>query len=206
MKELIKDSVLRYAHGFLLGSLTVLVIVIGQYCFALLDLTPTAGFTVGLFFTYLLKTLAVAFFEEYLFRVVLLKYIGIIFNNVYFSVLSASIIFSIAHIGNEYYTIAAFISHFLGGIMYCCAYVKTKNIWLPFGLHSGWNLAQVILGMTMNGSDYRGLFKIDFYLREIYQGGDYGFEGGIVAIVARLFILGYLLFVYKVKAVSSKPI
>lgn len=137
----------------------------------------------------LLSSLATGFLEEFLFRVLLLGFLLKQLKNHWVAILISSLIFSILHFGNSHITLLALISHFFGGLVYSYAYYKTRSIWLPFGLHFGWNYTQILLGIPMSGSTFYSLFSTSFYSEELLSGGLYGFEGGLLSLFLRLLLL-----------------
>lgn len=59
------------------------------------------------------------------------------------AIFSSSIFFSLQHFGNEslphseYFIV--FMIYAMSGIFYATAFVASKTLWLPIGLHTGWN-------------------------------------------------------------------
>ncbi len=80
----------------------------------------------------------------------------------------------------------------LGGVMYGVAYLRTGRIWLPVGLHFGWNWVQgTILGFPVSGTtDYSGAFaNLRTTGAQWLGGGDYGPEASVFSLVGRLVII-----------------
>lgn len=79
------------------------------------------------------------------------------------------------------------------GVLLSIAYLRTRALWLPWGIHLGWNLMMgLVLGLPVSG--YR-IFNLWVYTdalgpREL-TGGDYGVEASISATVVLL--IGILL-------------
>jgi CAAX protease family protein len=72
------------------------------------------------------------------------------------------------------------------GLMLGAAYVVTRSLWLPIGLHLGWNFAESgIFGTTVSGSgaDSGGLLKGTAHGPAIISGGEFGPEASIFAIL-----------------------
>ena len=53
-----------------------------------------------------------------------------------------SALFGLAHIRNPHATILSTANVLLAGVWLSFAYLKTRSLWLPFGLHLSWNFAQ----------------------------------------------------------------
>jgi len=64
------------------------------------------------------------------------------------------------------------------------AYIYTRRLWLPIGLHFSWGFVEsVIFGVADSGNQYPGILKTEIHGPEILSGGAFGVEASIVAIV-----------------------
>jgi membrane protease YdiL (CAAX protease family) len=79
--------------------------------------------------------------------------------------------------------------------LYAVAYLKTRSLWTPIGLHMAWNYAQgPIAGMKVSGTaGSKSLFVTEVSGSELLRGGDFGVEGGLIAIMVSVFILFLIL-------------
>lgn len=84
----------------------------------------------------------------------------------------------------------------LGGVMYGVAYLRSGSgwgrIWLPVGLHFGWNWVQgTILGFPVSGTtDYSGAFAtLQTTGAPWLGGGAYGPEASVFSLVGRAVII-----------------
>ncbi|MCY4188437.1 MAG: hypothetical protein OXD30_08135, partial [Bryobacterales bacterium] len=68
--------------------------------------------------------------------------------------------------------------------------LRQRCLWPAIGLHLGWNAAQALLGVNTSGITIR-LTELNLSLGEPewITGGDYGFEGGLLATGAVLVLL-----------------
>jgi hypothetical protein len=105
------------------------------------------------------------------------------------------LIFSLVHALNPSFTILGGLFLFIHGLLYTVAYLKTRSLWTPIGLHMTWNLAQgPIAGMKVSGtSTSSSLLLTQVNGPDVATGGSFGVEGGIVAIVVSAIILIVLL-------------
>ncbi len=80
---------------------------------------------------------------------------------------------------------------FLGSIVFGLAYIKTRSLALPVGLHLGWNWAQGnILGFGVSGYDKEGWFKPVFHdMTQWMTGGDFGPEASVCSLVVSVITL-----------------
>ena len=73
---------------------------------------------------------------------------------------------------------------FVIGAMLGIVFLLTRSLWLPIGIHFGWNLAQgPILGLPVTSVDIWSSDLVRLNGAEIVTGGDLGVEGGIVGSV-----------------------
>ncbi|MBU2677814.1 MAG: CPBP family intramembrane metalloprotease [Gammaproteobacteria bacterium] len=75
------------------------------------------------------------------------------------------------------------INVFAAGLVFCLAYAITGNLWLPVAIHFAWNLLLgPVLGLTISGTGELGLGWEAFEITgpELYTGGVFGIEGGLI--------------------------
>lgn len=133
--------------------------------------------------------------EEILWRSFLLCGLIILFDGRWKIALGLSAIaFGLIHLSNPSASTLSVIGNALGGLMYGLAFVRTGTLWLPFGLHLGWNFVQgPILGLPVSGFDEGGLFKASDLGSALLTGGTYGPEGGLIGIGARFVVIAAVL-------------
>jgi hypothetical protein len=72
--------------------------------------------------------------------------------------------------------------------------LRTRALWLPIGMHFGWNVAMPFLGENLSGFTM-GMTGYELHWRTdvLWSGGAYGLEGGLLTtgVVAGLFVLLY---------------
>jgi hypothetical protein len=107
----------------------------------------------------------------------------------------ASALFAAAHLGNPNASGVlswAFFNTIAIGVLLAVAYLRTRTLWLPFGIHFGWNFALgFVFGLPVSGlSDFSVLVSGSVRGRQWLTGGSYGLEnGGAVAILLALSLL-----------------
>ena len=144
----------------------------------------------------LCQLIPAAAIEELLYRVLLLSGLAVALHRVpggrWIAVLLSAALFGAAHLGNPGASWVAAVGTGLGGVMYGVAFLGTRSVWLPFGLHLGWNLAQGVFGFPISGHVVPGLFRVvptaDDVL--VLTGGTYGPEAGIPGMLARFVVIG----------------
>ncbi len=97
-------------------------------------------------------------------------------------------LFGAAHLMNPNATIWGAMAIALeAGILLGAAYVAARSLWLPIGLHLGWNFAQAgLFGATVSGVDIRGLVTARFEGPELLTGGAFGPEASVAAVAVGL--------------------
>jgi len=110
------------------------------------------------------------------------------------TVLPVGILFGLLHLGNQNITFVAVVNTIAWGVLLGCAYLRTRALWLPIGMHFGWNVAMPFLGENLSGFTM-GLtgYELDWRTGVLWSGGAYGLEGGLLTtgVVAGLFVLLY---------------
>ena len=106
------------------------------------------------------------------------------------AVILTSVGFAALHGANPGVTFLAACNTALFGAVFGVAVFRQRSLWLATGLHIGWNVAQVALGVNVSGITMR---LTEFNLRlgqpDWITGGDYGFEGGLLATRTALGLL-----------------
>lgn len=122
---------------------------------------------------------------------------------IWFAVLLTSVPFGIMHLQNPGATIFSTLNTALAGVWLAAAYLRTRSLWFPLGVHWAWNWAQgSVFGMAVSGlslSKHTVLRAID-QGPEWLTGGAYGIEGGAACTVA---LLLSTLFIWRTRLVSA---
>jgi CAAX protease family protein len=74
------------------------------------------------------------------------------------------------------------------GVLLGAAYALTRNLWLPIGLHLGWNFTEGgIFGVAVSGgSAGTGIFSVSLSGPTLLTGGKFGPEASLVAVAVCL--------------------
>jgi membrane protease YdiL (CAAX protease family) len=129
--------------------------------------------------------IAVAVAEEVLFRGVLFRIVEE-WTGTWGALAISAVLFGALHLLNPGATIGGALAVMVAGSMLAAAYVATRALWLPIGLHFGWNFAETgIFSATVSGSDGTrvGLLRSAFDGPAILTGGGFGPEASIVAVL-----------------------
>jgi len=105
--------------------------------------------------------------------------------NLYWGVFVSAIVFSILHFGNPHATWVSAIGITLAGIFLALGYIRTQQLWLSIGLHIGWNFFEgVVFGFPVSGTETYNLIVSSVKGPELWTGGLFGPEAGIVLVPA----------------------
>jgi membrane protease YdiL (CAAX protease family) len=100
------------------------------------------------------------------------------------AMLLISLIFGLLHAPNPGATLLSILNTILAGIFLCRAYLKTRSLWLPYGIHVGWNAGlALVLGYPVSGIDTPSILKTSVSGPDWILGGGYGPEGGVLGTV-----------------------
>jgi hypothetical protein len=175
----------------MIGAVALVGVATGIMRFSLSLARPTEAAGAGAFF--FLVLLVAATNEELMFR-------GYPFQRLVESlgavgaVALLSAVFGAMHLANPGATPLSSLNTVLAGVLLSVAYLRTRMLWLPIGIHFAWNFVQSFgLGMPVSGIVIPVSF-LSVELREpvIVTGGSYGAEGGLLATLVLVFGTAFL--------------
>jgi membrane protease YdiL (CAAX protease family) len=98
-------------------------------------------------------------------------------------VLLSSAIFALVHVLNPNLSWLAFVGLFLSGLFLAYGYLRTNQLWLPIGLHLGWNFFEgTVFGFPVSGQYFYQLIRQSVSGPELITGGAFGPEAGLILI------------------------
>ncbi len=124
----------------------------------------------------------------------------------WFGVLLTCLLFSSVHLANPN-VVPGFtmVNTALAGVMFGVAYLRTRSLWFPWGIHWAWNWALGwFFGLPVSGFSVASHTLLDandtgpFWL----TGGSYGIEGGLAGTISLLLLT---IFVWRTSLVSTTP-
>jgi membrane protease YdiL (CAAX protease family) len=182
------------AYGLLLGVGAMALVVALMWAVGAVRLQLDPARSLGALGQGFYFFLFVALFEEALFR-------GFLFQRlidgagIWVAQIAFALLFATAHWGNPDMQGAtkvwASIDIALAALMLGMAYVRTRSLALPVGLHLGWNWMQGhVLGFDVSGVDLTGWFLPQLLDRpEWMTGGAFGPESTVFAVLVDLGVL-----------------
>jgi membrane protease YdiL (CAAX protease family) len=109
------------------------------------------------------------------------------------TILPAAVLFGLAHMDNPNPNWLGIGNTMLWGVLLGYAYLRTSALWLPIGLHFGWNVALPLFGTNLSGFTMGVTgYALHWKTSNLWSGGDYGLEGSIlttVVVIALFFVL-----------------
>jgi membrane protease YdiL (CAAX protease family) len=107
------------------------------------------------------------------------------------AILVLSALFGYAHSRNPHVSKLAILNTLLVGVLLALAYLRSRALWLPWGIHLAWNaVLGVGFGLPVSGLDFSVLVKGTAAGPIWLTGGEYGLEASLLGTVAIL--LGFI--------------
>jgi len=117
-------------------------------------------------------------------------------TNLFWGVIISSAVFGLLHLANPSASWVSTAGIFFAGIFLAYGYIRTRQLWLPIGLHIGWNFCEgVVFGFPVSGLDIYALTRIEVTGPEIWTGGPFGPEAGLIVLPA-LLVGALLIYLY----------
>lgn len=191
-----KSWLKKLVQGFFIGTLVMLLPALMLYVSGYLN---WSNFRVdgNALLSVTVVTISVAFAEEFLFR-------GFLFQRLknWIGIWGAQVLiasyFLLTHMNNPGMNgnikILASINIFLASIIFGLAYIKSKSLAMPIGIHFAANWVQgTILGFGVSGYVEYSVFKLKLNTsHEWLTGGTFGLEASLPGLIFVLITLGIL--------------
>lgn len=174
-----RDLGLGLAGGALLFSLvTAVAALAGVY-----DIVGW-GSTRSILYALVMIGIIPGVIEEVLFRGILFRHLED-FGGSWFALALTSALFGVAHIFNPNATyFSSFAIAVEAGVLLGGAYMLTRSLWAPIGVHAAWNFTQgEIFDVPVSGMDGKGLVEAKLSGSELLSGGTFGLEASVIALV-----------------------
>jgi uncharacterized protein len=110
---------------------------------------------------------------------------------VWTAIVPVAVLFGLLHRGNPGATWLGIVNTMGFGAVFGYAFVRSRDLWLPIGLHFGWNLTLPLFGVDVSGlrMDVTG-YEMSWTAGALWSGGAYGPEASLLtsAVVVLLFL------------------
>jgi membrane protease YdiL (CAAX protease family) len=103
-------------------------------------------------------------------------------------VLLSSAVFALFHWFNPNLDWLGLAGLFLAGLFMAFGYLRTRQLWLPIGLHLGWNLFEgTLFGFPVSGQYQYQLIRQTVTGPDLITGGAFGPEAGLILLPVLVF-------------------
>lgn len=149
--------------GFLGGCLLMALIVVAGLPLGAWSIEVADDVAVGPLLGWTLVLLFASAFEEILFRGILMQELGQRWLLV--GIIVSSLVFGGIHLGNpatqgRLVVALLLLNITLAGVLLAAAFLQSRDLWLPTGLHLGWNWAQGLLfGLPVSGLELPSVLR-----------------------------------------------
>jgi uncharacterized protein len=105
--------------------------------------------------------------------------------------LAVSLLFGIIHLNNPGASLGSTLVTVFAGLVLSIAWLRTRALWVGWGFHFAWNASMGILfGLPISGiTSFSPVIASNTVGPFWITGGDYGPEGGLIAVVVLLVLL-----------------
>jgi membrane protease YdiL (CAAX protease family) len=101
------------------------------------------------------------------------------------------IVFALMHWANPNTTWLGIANTAGFGMLFGYAWFRSRDLWLPIGLHMGWNFTLPFFGVNLSGLRMKVTgYEMSWTAGALWSGGDYGPEASVLtsAVVILLFL------------------
>jgi len=138
-------------------------------------------------------------YEELVYRGYVLKTLEYHFG-IMTSIIISSLLFSVAHFLRPDASLLAFINIFLSGVMLSIICIYYNSLWVPIGIHFGWNYFLWLFNYPLSSQRWTNpIFKLNYHESNLITGSQFGPEDSIILTIILAIAIGYFLFKYKVE-------
>ncbi len=116
------------------------------------------------------------------------------------TIVSMGLLFGLLHMFNDSATPFSIANTAGFGVLFGYAYVRSRDLWLPIGLHFGWNFTLPLFGANLSGikiiNEVTGLRMVwkagGVFSGNAWSGGDYGPEASVLTTTVLIVLFLYL--------------
>jgi hypothetical protein len=109
------------------------------------------------------------------------------------TILPVGVLFAFLHAGNPNATVLGLANTAGFGILFGYAFLRSRDLWLPIGLHFGWNLTLPLAGVNVSGLKI-GMtgYTMEWTAGPLWSGGEYGIEASVLTTAVLLILFAWL--------------
>lgn len=111
------------------------------------------------------------------------------------TIFTVAAVFAVLHGLNPSSTWLGLINTAGFGVLFGYAFLRSCDLWLPIGLHFGWNFTLPLFGVNVSGLTIKLTGRqMEWNVGSVWSGGEYGPEGSILTSIV---LVALALFVWK---------
>jgi membrane protease YdiL (CAAX protease family) len=120
------------------------------------------------------------------------------------TLLLSSCLFGLVHVSNLNVSLLGIANTIGFGVVLGYAFLRSGDLWLPIGVHFGWNWLLPLAGVSLSGFKIGVTgYALRWRLSEVWSGGAYGPEASVLTCGV---IVGFLIFLRSVPLTRSEPV
>jgi membrane protease YdiL (CAAX protease family) len=109
------------------------------------------------------------------------------------TIVPVGVVFAWLHTGNPNATWLGIANTAGFGILFGYAFVRSRDLWLPVGLHFGWNVTLPLFGVNVSGLRMKMTgHEMVWSAGNLWSGGEYGPEASVLTSIAMIVLAVYL--------------
>jgi membrane protease YdiL (CAAX protease family) len=109
------------------------------------------------------------------------------------TIIPVGLVFAWLHTGNPHATWLGIANTAGFGILFGYAFVRSRDLWLPAGLHFGWNVTLPLFGVNVSGLRMKMTgHEMVWSAGSLWSGGEYGPEASVLTSVVMVVLAVYL--------------
>jgi CAAX protease family protein len=109
------------------------------------------------------------------------------------TVLPVGVLFGLLHARNPHASWLGLANTAGFGVLFGYAFLRSHDLWLPIGLHFGWNFTLPLFGVNVSGLTIRETgYSMEWSAGTLWSGGGYGPEGSILTSLVLLLLFAFL--------------
>ena len=111
----------------------------------------------------------------------------------YTTIFTVAAVFGALHLMNPHSTWLGMVNTTGFGVVFGWAFLRSGDLWLPIGLHFGWNFTLPLFGVNLSGLTMKLTgYEMEWNVGSVWSGGEYGPEAGVLTTIVILVLALYL--------------
>jgi len=111
----------------------------------------------------------------------------------YATILPLGVLFGLLHAGNPNASNLGLVNTGAFGLLFGYAYLRSRDLWLPIGLHIGWNFTLPLFGADVSGIKLGVAgYEPHWIAGPLWSGGEYGPEASVLTSAVLLVLFAFI--------------